>query len=111
MRKAERWLEKWSPTLGLVSLGTISVLLSMLPLLLLRDRTGILLTLCGAASWQLGRAWVLWREQIGEHFPIGPTSSSQGDSLRRQAMKHEASSPHVDLRPYGKVLSDKRGLN
>lgn len=105
MRKEEQLRAKSSPELRLVILGTTLALQLMLFPLPQEVQIGISRILSGLALFQLGllSKWLLARS--GAPSPTGLTSKSQADSLRRQAMKREPSSPHVDLREYGKPPS------
>lgn len=83
----------------------ILVLLLMSLYSLHRDLTGTQNILIGLGLFVLGSLWGSYRDRNGELSPTGLTSNFQADSLRRQAMKREPSSPHVDLREYGKPPS------
>jgi len=99
-----------SPTLPQAVAGTISVLLWMLCLLLLKDLTGISRILCGIGLWLSGAAWGLWLGVSGERSLTGPTSNSQGVSQFHQTTKPEPSLQLADLMPYGKLPSTNQDL-
>lgn len=99
---------RWLLMQGLAIPGIILVSLLTWYLSLPKGLTGIQITLCGLALFQLGVLSGLRLVQSGAPSPTGLTSNFQADSLRRQAMKLEPSSPHVDLREYGKPPSANR---
>lgn len=105
MLKEERMREALSLTRGMAIVGTIWVSLVTWCLLFPEDLTGISHILIGLALLLSVVPLVSLLALYGALSPTGLTSKLQADSLRRQAMKREPSSPHVDLREYGKPPS------
>lgn len=97
----------WSPMRKVEPLGITLVLLLMLPPLLLKASTGILLTLFGSGSLLSGLAlgWYLGRS--GAPSPIGPTFNSQGAFPQPQTTKYDPCSKLKVYPEFGEPRSPK----